>query len=73
LIKQNGETKTRQMIATINDAPSQSVRVNTAYWLVMMKVKAALEAENFTAIASKVAAHAFVVNGGHVASSKGLS
>ena len=69
LINQNGETKTRQIVATINDAPSQSVRVNTTL-ASDDEVKAALEAENFTAIASKVAAHAFVVNGGHVASSK---
>ncbi|MGL5887849.1 MAG: 16S rRNA (cytosine(967)-C(5))-methyltransferase RsmB [Leuconostoc suionicum] len=69
LIKQNGDERARQIIATINDAPKQSIRVNTIL-ATDQDVVTALESENFTVTASSVAAHAFVVSGGHVASSK---
>ncbi|GMA70430.1 ribosomal RNA small subunit methyltransferase B [Leuconostoc litchii] len=69
LIKQNGDKHARQIITSINDAPKQSVRVNTVI-TTDEEVVQALEAENFIVESSKVAAHAFVVSGGHVASSK---
>jgi len=69
LIKQNGEIATREMIESINDAPSQSIRVNTLL-ATDEDVVTSLETEGFTAIKSVVAAHAYVVSGGHVASSK---
>ncbi|MEX0380388.1 16S rRNA (cytosine(967)-C(5))-methyltransferase RsmB [Leuconostoc sp. MS02] len=69
LVRQNGEQATRAMIETINDAPQQSVRVNTVL-ATDEEVEQALIAENFTFVKSHVADHAYVVSGGHVASSK---
>ncbi len=69
LVKQHGETKTRALVETINDAPNQSIRVNTVVTTDEDVIKS-LEAENYTAVKSLVADHAYIVSGGHVASSK---
>lgn len=69
LVKQNGEATTRQIISSINDAPMQSIRVNTVL-TTDQEVVSALEKENFKVTKSDVAEHAFIVSGGHVASSK---
>ncbi|MGY3742555.1 16S rRNA (cytosine(967)-C(5))-methyltransferase RsmB [Leuconostoc inhae] len=69
LISQNGEEATLAMLETINDAPQQSVRVNTIL-ASDEEVETALAAEKFTAVKSRVAEHAYIVSGGHVASSK---
>lgn len=68
LVVQNGEAATRALVATINDAPMQSVRVNTVL-ATDEEVVASLAAENMTATPSQVADHAYIVSGGHVASS----
>ena len=68
LVTQNGEAATRALVATINDAPMQSIRVNTLL-ASDDEVVAALAAENLTAVKSQVADHAYIVSGGHVASS----
>ena len=68
LVAQNGEAATRTLVATINDAPMQSVRVNTVL-ATDEEVVASLAAENMTATPSQVADHAYIVSGGHVASS----
>ncbi|MFT9388647.1 MAG: 16S rRNA (cytosine(967)-C(5))-methyltransferase RsmB [Leuconostoc sp.] len=68
LVTQNGEAATRALVATINDAPMQAIRVNTLL-ASDDEVVAALAAENLTAVKSQVADHAYIVSGGHVASS----
>lgn len=69
LISQNGEETTRAMLETINDAPQQSIRVNTTL-ASDKEVEQALATEKFTTVKSRVAAHAYIVSGGHVAGSK---
>ncbi|MGX7042196.1 16S rRNA (cytosine(967)-C(5))-methyltransferase RsmB [Leuconostoc holzapfelii] len=68
LVTQNGEAATRALVAMINDAPMQSIHVNTLL-ASDDEVVAALAAENLTAVKSQVADHAYIVSGGHVASS----
>ncbi|WP_349581961.1 16S rRNA (cytosine(967)-C(5))-methyltransferase RsmB [Leuconostoc citreum] len=69
LVEQNGEAKTRQIIGSINDAPAQAIRVNTVL-STDEAVEQALLDGHFTFVKSKVADHAYVVAGGHVAGSK---
>ncbi|NLS38051.1 16S rRNA (cytosine(967)-C(5))-methyltransferase RsmB [Fructobacillus tropaeoli] len=69
LLGQVGEDKTKSILASLNEAPAQAVRVNTAKTTVA-DAKASLMAEGLSVRDSAVAADALVVTGGHVASSK---
>lgn len=69
LLDQVGEDKTKSILASLNEAPAQSVRVNTAKTTIA-DAKASLVAEGLFVSDSAVAADALVVTGGHVASSK---
>lgn len=69
LLDQVGEDKTKRILASLNEAPAQAVRVNTAKTTVA-DAKASLIAEGLSVRDSAVAADALVVTGGHVASSK---
>ncbi|MGO1336912.1 MAG: 16S rRNA (cytosine(967)-C(5))-methyltransferase RsmB [Leuconostoc fallax] len=69
LIEQNGLTETQSMLATINDVPRQSVRVNTVLSSVD-DVTLSLENEGFSVKKSEVARDALVISGGYVAGTK---
>lgn len=69
LIEQNGLTETQSMLATINDVPRQSVRVNTVLSSVD-NVTLSLENEGFSVKKSEVARDALVISGGYVAGTK---
>ncbi|CAK1232970.1 16S rRNA (cytosine(967)-C(5))-methyltransferase RsmB [Fructobacillus tropaeoli] len=69
LLDQVGEAKTKSILTSLNEAPAQAVRVNTAKTTVA-DAKAGLVAEGLSVRDSAVAADALVVTGGHVASSK---
>lgn len=69
LIEQNGLTETQSMLATINDVPRQSVRVNTVLSSID-DVTLSLENEGFSVKKSEVARDALVISGGYVAGTK---
>lgn len=69
LIEQNGLTETQSMLATINDVPRQSVRVNTVLSSVD-DVTLSLENEGFSVKKSEVSRDALVISGGYVAGTK---
>ncbi|GAP02754.1 16S rRNA methyltransferase GidB [Fructobacillus pseudoficulneus] len=69
LEEQVGDEKTKSILASLNEAPAQSVRVNTTRATVA-QARQALEDEGLTVRDSKVAKDSLVVTGGHVASSK---
>jgi len=63
-----GEERTEQLLISVNEAPKQSARVNTAMNTVDEAV-ATLETEGFTVERSKVSPVGLLLSGGHVASS----
>ncbi|MGX7052020.1 16S rRNA (cytosine(967)-C(5))-methyltransferase RsmB [Leuconostoc palmae] len=67
LFEQQGEEATRHIISTINEAPKQSIRVNSTL-IGDDEVITRLKGENLEVQPSKVANHAYTVSGGHVAS-----
>ncbi|MDF7636701.1 16S rRNA (cytosine(967)-C(5))-methyltransferase RsmB [Leuconostocaceae bacterium ESL0958] len=66
---QVGAAKTTAILASLNQAPRQSVRVNAAK-ATRASAQAALEAEGFEVQPSQLAAEALLVTGGHVAASQ---
>lgn len=67
--KQLGDKKAESILQSLNHAPEQSARVNTAK-ADKAAVKEFLEAEGYTVKDGTLAADALIVSGGHVASSK---
>ncbi|MBS9334485.1 16S rRNA (cytosine(967)-C(5))-methyltransferase RsmB [Fructobacillus sp. M1-13] len=68
LTAQLGADKTDRILQSLNHAPEQSARVNTAK-ADKQTVRASLEEEGYTVKDGQLAADALLISGGHVASS----
>ncbi|CAH1854265.1 16S rRNA (cytosine(967)-C(5))-methyltransferase RsmB [Convivina intestini] len=69
LISQVGQSKTLAILKSINLAPKQSIRVNSAL-ATDDQVVASLEEAGLTVEKSAIVPHAYLVTGGHVATSQ---